>query len=84
MIGGRFNWFVLYTITLIVLETIFVNCKLDATYERLVMINGTEVLNLGSVRVKKYNRTTVVLNGEADLLVDLDNTYEVKINNISS
>ena len=77
MTGGRFKWFFLCTITLFVPETIFVNCKLDATYERVVMINGTQLVNLGTIRVKKFNRTTVVVSGEFEMLVDLDNTYEV-------
>ena len=79
MTGGYLKWLILCIGTIIVSKSIYVNCKLDATYERLVMVNGTDLLNLGSVRVKKFNRTTVVVNGEADLLVDLDNTYEVKI-----
>ena len=79
MTGGYLKWLILCIGTIIVSKSIYVNCKLDATYERFVIINGTNIINLSAIRVKKYNRTTVVLNGEADVLVDFDNTYEVKM-----
>uniref|UniRef100_A0A182SKC0 Protein yellow n=1 Tax=Anopheles maculatus TaxID=74869 RepID=A0A182SKC0_9DIPT len=44
------------------------------------LINGTDILSMESVRVRKYNRTMSVLNGTITFLVDLDNTYEYGFN----
>lgn len=50
--------------------------QLDLQMERFEQVGGEQLMN-STLRVRKYNRTTYSLNGTWNLLVDLDDSFEV-------
>ncbi|XP_050071235.1 uncharacterized protein LOC126559161 [Anopheles maculipalpis] len=54
--------------------------KVILDFDRWELTNGSNIFNMDSVRVRKFNRTLSVLNGTGSLLVDLDDTYEYGFN----
>lgn len=60
----------------------FSSAAFDVMYEKFEQFNGSEVCSLKSMRVRKFNRTTSVLDGVMDLKQEADNNYEVIINSL--
>ncbi|XP_053679704.1 uncharacterized protein LOC128730655 [Anopheles nili] len=73
------NTLALFTMSVVTLHS-FEPCagllKVILEFDRWEMVNGTSVFSMDAIRVRKFNRTMSVLNGTAQLLIDLDNTYE--------
>ncbi|EAT40519.1 AAEL007754-PA [Aedes aegypti] len=50
----------------------------DVSFQRIEQTTGFDILN-SSLRITKFNRTSAVLNGTIDILVDLDNDFTFQI-----
>lgn len=48
----------------------------EITYQRVEQTMGFDIIR-SNFRITKFNRTCAVLNGTAELLIDLDNHYTV-------
>jgi hypothetical protein len=46
-------------------------------YERLNVVNNSDVIDWGKFRVKKLNRTITALDGNITLLEELNNDWQV-------
>ncbi|XP_001662213.2 uncharacterized protein LOC5575791 [Aedes aegypti] len=57
----------------------FSSAAFDVMYEKFEQFNGSEVCSLKSMRVRKFNRTTSVLDGVMDLKQEADNNYEISV-----
>ncbi|XP_052863625.1 uncharacterized protein LOC128270264 [Anopheles cruzii] len=49
--------------------------SLQVMYERLEQFNGSEYLDASKMRIRKFNRTLSVLDGEFELFHDLDDNF---------
>ncbi|XP_065092166.1 uncharacterized protein LOC135713015 [Ochlerotatus camptorhynchus] len=58
------------------LPTVF---GVQVMYEHFRQINGTDLLDASSVRIRKLNRTTSAMNGTFILKEPLDNSYKIGI-----
>ncbi|XP_052863629.1 uncharacterized protein LOC128270267 [Anopheles cruzii] len=47
----------------------------EVMYERIEQINGSDYLTASKIRIRKYNRTMSVLDGELEILRDLNDSY---------
>lgn len=47
-------------------------------FDRMECEKKDSVLDPGNLRIRKYNRTTLVMEGKFRITRDLDNTYEVR------
>lgn len=52
--------------------------KIDLDLQRFEQTYGMDLIDASNVRVRKYNRTTAVLDGTFTLTRDLDNLYMVR------
>lgn len=53
--------------------------EMNLQLERFEQIDGADIIDSSKLRVRKYNRTTFVLDGSIELFTDLDNAYEVTV-----
>ncbi|XP_052863627.1 uncharacterized protein LOC128270265 [Anopheles cruzii] len=49
--------------------------SLQVMYDRLEQFNGSDYLDFSKVRIRKFNRTMSVLDGEFELFHDLDDNF---------
>ncbi|XP_058839873.1 uncharacterized protein LOC131695406 [Topomyia yanbarensis] len=68
-------------LSLLVLESIyFVDCTVTVQLERFEQRQiGFHMANFSALRVRKFNRTTWVLDGEGELFVDLTDEYQASV-----
>ena len=59
------------------LSYFYVDTKLEIHFDRLEFINGSDVVEQKTMRIKKYNRSTYVMDGSNEVHVDMDNDYSV-------
>lgn len=58
--------------------TLFAYCidaAMEVQLDRFEQLSGHHLINASGVRVRKYNRTTWALDGEADVYIDLTDAY---------
>jgi hypothetical protein len=57
----------------------FIDCyfEISLTSGQAIIKNDTEFMNFDKLRVKKFNRSGHVLDGEIELFVEIGNDYEV-------
>ncbi|XP_055617845.1 uncharacterized protein LOC129763100 [Toxorhynchites rutilus septentrionalis] len=47
--------------------------------QRVEQVNGTDIVDILDLRVKKYNRTVAVIDGNFRVVKDLGNSYEFRV-----
>ncbi|XP_062698501.1 uncharacterized protein LOC134284153 [Aedes albopictus] len=62
-------------ISLLLLTASAIALSVHIHFDRFVQSTGFDVVNATGVRVRKYNRTTTVLDGEGELFRNLDDDY---------
>ncbi|XP_058839874.1 uncharacterized protein LOC131695407 [Topomyia yanbarensis] len=70
----------LVLLSLLVLESIyFADCTVTVQLERFEQQTGFHMANFSGIRVRKFNRTTWVLDGAGDFFVDLTDEYQLSL-----
>ncbi|XP_052863628.1 uncharacterized protein LOC128270266 [Anopheles cruzii] len=65
----------LLTLGLVIIQTCGSDTSLQVMYDRLEQFNGSEYLDASKLRIRKFNRTMSVLDGEFELFHDLDDNF---------
>ncbi|XP_058839871.1 uncharacterized protein LOC131695403 [Topomyia yanbarensis] len=58
----------------------FVDCGITEVHlDRFEQLNGFHIANFSAVRVRKFNRTTAIMDGEGELFIDLNERYQFSL-----
>ncbi|XP_050085201.1 uncharacterized protein LOC126571029 [Anopheles aquasalis] len=69
----------LLALVLVVRSNFCLAALVQVMYERVDQYNGSEYIMFKNLRIRKYNRTISVLDGEFELFQDLDDSYALSL-----